>query len=924
MTRRNLELVLLCVAAPIVILLFAMLALNQGERLGLATLGVPIGIFGAFVIAHISIRFLAPDSDPAILPIVFALSGIGIAFVTRLAPELALNQVIWLFVGVVAMVLVLVFSRHLEKLANYKYTLMVIGFALLLSPLLPVIGTEIYGSRIWLSIGPLSFQPGELAKVVIVLFLAAYLSANREMLSVFTWRIGPLRLPDIRTLAPMLVMWAIALLIVIFERDLGSALVFFFVFLAMLYVSTGKKFYLVVGVVLMALGCVGAYLGFSHVQVRVANWLDPFADPQGDGYQMLQGLFSMADGDLFGVGIGRGLAENIPVVESDFIFAAIAEECGLLGAAGVLLLYLSFAIRGYVTAARAKSDFSSMTAVGLTTTIVLQAFIIVGGVTRLIPLTGLTLPFVSQGGSSLLASFIAVGFLLRCGDEATGVGQEMSNVTGAVGANSLLGRVALGKRLTNALIILSALFVLLVANITLIMVIQAGDYQNMAGNNHTIAKQATVKRGSIATSDGVILAESVEAGDGTYAREYPAGDLASQVVGYYSTKYGTSGIENTYNDTLTGEQNYATWLDVLNAQAGITQPGNDVVLSIDSTIQRAAQDALAGYTGACVVIDPKTGAILAMASSPTYNAGDFEAVLDAAATDDSITSLLNRATQSQYAPGSTFKTVTLATALENGVADEDTVYDSPGEIEIGNGPVTNFNGNSLGEITLAMATAYSSNTVFAQLGVEMGAQMLVAGADKFGFDTNMPFDLPLAESVMGDPNNMTTWETAWAAVGQPVNSYNDNRQIGPFTTVLEMAMVGCAIADNGTIMHPYLVEGIYNANGQRSFTAAPSAFQQAVSAQTAERVKAVLVDVVEWGTGVYAQVDGVTVAGKTGTAETGKEADDSWFVGLAPAEDPQVVVAIVLEQAIDSEYSDNAALKSQNVLQTALQKKGIL
>ena len=924
MTRRNLELVLLCVAAPIVILLFAMLALNQGERLGLTSLGVPIGIFAAFIVAHISIRFLAPDADPAVLPIVFALSGVGIAFVTRLAPELAFNQVVWLFVGVAAMVIVLVFSRRVEKLANYKYTLMVIGFALLLSPLLPVVGTEIYGSRIWLSIGPLSFQPGELAKVVIVLFLASYLSANREMLSVFTWRIGPLRLPDIRTLAPMLVMWVIALLIVIFERDLGSALVFFFVFLAMLYVATGKKFYLIVGVVLMAVGCVGAYMGFAHVQVRVANWLDPFSDPQGDGYQMLQGLFSMADGDLFGVGIGRGLSDNIPVVESDFIFAALAEECGLLGAAGVLLLYLSFAIRGYVTAARARSDFSSMAAVGLTTTIVLQAFIIVGGVTRLIPLTGLTLPFVSQGGSSLLASFIAVGFLLRCGDEATGMGHEMTNVTGAFGANSQLGRVALGKRLTNALIILSALFVLLVANITLIMVIQAHDYQTMPGNNHTIAKQATVKRGTISTSDGTVLAQSVDAGDGTYTREYPAGELAPQVVGYYSTKYGTAGIENTYNDTLTGEQHYATWLDVLNAQAGITQPGNDVVLSLNTTIQQAAQDALSGYTGACIVMDPKTGAILAMASAPTYNAADFEAVLDAAVADDSITSLLNRATQSQYAPGSTFKTVTLATALENGVADENTVYDSPGEMEIGNGPVTNFNNNSLGPITLRQAMAYSSNTVFAQLGVQMGAQMLVAGADKFGFDTQMTFDLPLAESVMGNPADMTTWETAWAAVGQPVNSYNDNRQIGPFTTVLEMAMVGCAIADNGTIMHPYLVEGIYNANGQRSFTATPSAFQQAVSAQTAERVKATLVDVVEWGTGTYAQIDGVTVAGKTGTAETGKPADDSWFVGFAPAEDPQVVVAIVLEQAIDSEYSDNAALKSRNVLQTALQIKGVL
>ena len=924
MTRRNLELILLCVGAPIVILLFAMLALNQGERLGLTTLGVPIGIFAAFVVAHFSIRFLAPDADPAILPIVFVLSGIGIAFVTRLAPELALNQVIWLFVGVFAMILILAFSRNMEKLANYKYTLMVIGFALLLSPLLPVVGTEIYGSRIWLSIGPLSFQPGELAKVVIVLFLASYLSANREMLSVFTWRIGPFRLPDIRTLAPMLIMWVIALLIVIFEKDLGSAVVFFFVFLAMLYVATGKKFYLVVGILLMAAGCVGAYMGFTHVQVRVANWLNPFADPQGDGYQMLQGLFSMADGDLFGVGIGRGLAENIPVVESDFIFAAIAEECGLLGAAGVLLLYLSFAIRGYVTAARAKSDFSSMTSVGLTTTIVLQAFIIVGGVTRLIPLTGLTLPFVSQGGSSLLASFIAVGFLLRCGDEGTGVGREMANVTGAFGANSQLGRVALGKRLTNALIILSVLFVLLVANITLIMVIQAPEYQNMPGNNHTIAKQATIKRGTISTSDGVILAESVDAGDGTYAREYPAGDLASQVVGYYSTRYGTSGIENTYNDTLTGEQNYATWLDVLNSQAGITQPGNDVVLSIDSNIQKAAQDALSGYTGACVVIDPKTGAILAMASSPTYNAADYEAVLDAAASDDSITSLLNRATQAQYAPGSTFKMVTLATAIEGGYADEGTVFDSPGEIEIGNGPVTNFNNNSLGFITLAQATAYSSNTVFAQLGEQMGAQALVSGADRFGFDTNMTFDLPLAESVMGDPSTMSTWETAWAAVGQPVNSYNDDRQIGPFTTVLEMAMVGCAIANGGTIMHPYMVEGVFNANGQRSYTAVPGAFQQAVSSQTADRVKSVLIDVVQWGTGVYAQIDGVTVAGKTGTAETGKPADDSWFVGMAPAEDPQVVVAMVLEQAVDSEYSDNAALRSQPVLVAALQAKGAL
>ena len=252
MTRRNLELVLLCVAAPLVVLLFAMIALNQGQALDMNTLGVPAGIFAAFVIAHIATRRFAPGADPALLPIAFALSGIGIAFVTRLAPDLAVNQVMWLFLGVAFMVLVLAFVRNLDKVANYKYTLMIVGFLLLLSPLVPGLGQEIYGSRIWLSLGGFSFQPGEIAKIIIVLFLAGYLAQNREMLSVFTVRVGPFRLPDIRTLLPLILMWGVALLIVVFEKDLGSALVLFFMFLVMLYVATGKKFYLAIGLGLIA------------------------------------------------------------------------------------------------------------------------------------------------------------------------------------------------------------------------------------------------------------------------------------------------------------------------------------------------------------------------------------------------------------------------------------------------------------------------------------------------------------------------------------------------------------------------------------------------------------------------------------------------------------------------------------------------
>ncbi len=923
MTRRNLELILLCIAAPMVIIMFVMLALNKGDVLGLTTLGVPVGLFVAFLAAHVSARIFATDADPAILPIVFLLSGVGIAFVTRLAPNLALNQVIWLFVSVFAMIITMIVTRNLEKLAHYKYTLMILGFLLLMSPLLPGIGQEIYGSRIWLSLGSFSFQPGELAKVVIVLAVASYLSVNRELLSVFTWRIGPFRLPDLKTILPVLFMWIVSLLIVIFEKDLGSALVFFFVFLAMLYVSTGKKFYLISGILLMGAGIVGAFFGFAHVQVRINNWLDPFTDPQGAGYQILQGLYSIADGDLFGVGIGRGLSGQIPVVESDFIFAAIAEEAGLLGSAGVLLLYLSLAIRGYVTAARAKSDFSSIVAVGLTTTLVLQAFIIVGGVTRLIPLTGLTLPFISQGGSSLLASFIGVGLLLRCGDEATGTDEEMTNAGNSVGSNSVLGRVAIGKRLTTALRTLSVLFVLLVANLTLIMVVQANEYKNMPGNNHSIAKQAQIKRGSISTYDGKILAESVLArdGSGTYERKYPTGDLASHVVGYYSQKYGLSGIEASQNDTLKGSQNYASWIDVLNDQAGIKQPGNDVILTIDSNVQRVVQKELEGISGACVVLDPKTGAVLALASAPTYDAADFENVIMNAAKDSKITSLLNRATQSQYAPGSTFKVVTLATAIEDGTASEQKIYSSPGEMEIGGGKVSSFNKNSLGNVTLETGTIYSSNTVFGQLGVEMGPEALVKGAKKFGFDTEVKFDLPLSISRMPNPTDMTKWETAWAAVGQPVGKEAEN---GPFSTVLEMGLVGCAIADGGTIMHPYLVDGIFNATGQRSFSATPQVLMQACSKETADRVNKVLEKVVSSGTGVNARISGTTVAGKTGTAETGKQADDSWFIGYAPADDPQVVIAFVAEQAVTSENGVNAASHCKPILEEVLRNRGII
>lgn len=954
MTKRNVELLLLCVAAPIVIILFAMMVLQGDQELNFNTLGVPIGIFLAFLIAHVAVRKLAPSADPALLPITFALSGVGISFVTRLAPEVASRQLMWMFAGVAVLVIVLVIVRNLDKLSGYKYTLMIVGVLLLLAPMLPGIGEEINGSRLWLSIGPFSFQPGEIAKICIVLFLAAYLAQNREMLSVFTWRVGPLRLPSLQTLIPLLVMWALAFLIVVFEKDLGSALVLFLVFLVMLYVATGKKSYVAMGVVLAAVAAVALFYMFGHVQTRVDIWLDPFADAQDKGYQIVQSLYSLADGGMFGVGIGRGLSDVIPYVESDFIFAAIGEETGLLGAAGVLLLYLCFAIRGIFTAARAKSDFSSFAATGGTAIIILQAFIIVGGVTKLIPLTGITLPFISQGGSSLLAGFIIVALLLRIGDEGTGQGTEMTTISmppvgvggegaeasgrsvrgkhGAHGShsaaaslrriggatNSVLGRVALGQRLTNTMIAFSILFALLVANLTYIMVIHADALQNMPGNNHTIEKESNAERGTISTYDGVVLAQSVEEADGTYERVYPAGSLAAHVVGYYSSRFGMSGIEASMNDTLKGEENYGSWTDVVNSLAGVSSPGHDVTLTLNSRVQQAAQDAIADYKGACVVIDPTTGAVLALASSPTYDAADVESVLEGASSSSDSSELLNRVTQALYPPGSTFKIVTLAAALEDGVAEETTMFDSPSSMDIGNAPVTNYNEKDYGEISLARAFEVSSNTVFGQVGVDLGASRLVDATKAFGFEQKFDFEIPVATSLMPDPEEMTTWETAWAADGVPVGEHSS--PAGPQNTVLEMALVGCAIANDGEVLKPYLVEGVYSSDGAKSFTARPSKLWQATSPATANRVLEVMKGVVSNGTATDAAISNTTVAGKTGTAEHEGRPDDSWFVGIANADgNKNVVVALMVEEVGRSAH---AAGLARDVILSALEVQG--
>lgn len=938
MSRRTTELLLLIAAAFPVTLLYAMYVVTTGAALSFQTLAVPLGLFAAFAAAHIGVRIFAPGADPAILPVVFTLSGIGITFVTRLQPDASLGQVIFLFLGVALMVGTLAVVKNLEVIKRYKYVLGIAGIILLVLPMF--IGTEIYGSKLWIKIGGFQFQPGEFAKVLIVLFLAGYLAENRELLSISNRTVLGIKFPRLRLLYPLFIVWGVCLLVVAFERDLGSALLFYTIFLIMLYVATGRVSYVIIGLALLAIGAFGMYQIMSHVQVRVAIWLDPFSDAQNLGYQIVQSLFSLADGGLAGVGIGKGMADIIPVVASDMIFAAIGEEMGLLGGSAVLLLFMLFAVRGLTTAARAKSDLAAFSAAGLTAAISFQAFTIVGGVTKLIPLTGVTLPFMSQGGSSLLASFVIVALLLRAGDEATGRSTEIANTSTDLATagyrttvrgshmrrpaldtpeSGLLGRVALANRLTRTVFLFTALFAVLIGNITYIQVIKASEYQDMPSNNHTINKARFIRRGSIITADGLTLAESIQQADGTYARSYPNGNLAAHVVGYYSQQYGTMGIENTQNDTLTGSKDYSSWQNALNSLAGISEPGNSVQLTIDSRIQRAAEQALAGRVGAIVALDPRNGAVLAWASAPTFDNTNIQAAIEAAnASGGADTSMYDRATLALYTPGSTFKVLTLASALENGLATLDTTYDSPGRMEIGGADVVSIGERGHGKISLAKAFALSSNTVFGQVADGLGAEKLVATARAFGYGQQLGLDFTTAASVMPNPEEMTEWELAWAGAGQPVGQ---GHTPGPQATVMQNALMAATIANNGIAMNPYVVSQILAPDGTVLKTTRGRSLGQAVSSGTAAQVKQAMLDVVQNGTGSAAAIAGVKVAGKTGTAETNNANANSTFVGFAPYDTPTVAIAVVIEQNAKGEES--AAAVGGQVLRAALATQGL-
>lgn len=421
-TGRMLELELLVTSCLVLIVSLGLLILGSGGVVRWADLAIAGTFVGLFLLVSLALALRGWGEDQVVLPIAALLAGIGMVMARRLEPDLlarygdmygniAFKQVIWVFSGVVVLALVSFVPWRMRWLKHYRYSWLVLG--LLLVVITAVFGVERNGARLWLSLGVFQFQPVELLKILLVIYLATYLDAHRDLLGKGFYQLGRLRLPPLPYLLPILLMWGLTIGLIIVQKDLGAALLFFTIFLAMFYVVTERVGYVVAAVLAFALGAAALYPLFGHVQVRIDAWHDPWADPLGRGYQIVLSLYSFASGGWMGTGLGLGDPTTVPESHTDFVFTAIGEELGLVGGLGLLLCYLLFTLRGYQIALRTRDGFQQLLAIGLTTAIAAQALIIMAGTTNLIPITGITLPFVSYGGSSTLVNFAIVGMLMR-------------------------------------------------------------------------------------------------------------------------------------------------------------------------------------------------------------------------------------------------------------------------------------------------------------------------------------------------------------------------------------------------------------------------------------------------------------------------------------------------------------------------------
>ncbi|MBI2264322.1 MAG: FtsW/RodA/SpoVE family cell cycle protein [Armatimonadetes bacterium] len=806
------------------------------------------------------------------------LTGLGLLVVGRLRPDLVHRQLLWALLSYGGALVAYLLLKDYRILNRFRYLSILSGVVLLV--LVALFGTEVNGARLWLTVASFQFQPGELVKLLVVIFLASYLAEYKELIGLYPVGGGRRRFPlamrlgSVRYLFPLLAMWSLCLLVLVLQKDLGMALLMFSVFFGMLYITTWRVDLICAGAVSFAAGAVFCYRLYPHVAVRINTWLDPWKDPLGTGFQILQSLFSIAHGGMLGTGLGKGAPDYIPAVHTDFVFAAISEELGFLGGAAVLLLCMFFAQRCFKAALRSRDDFGKFLAFGLGITFAAQCLIVLGGVLKLIPLTGITLPFVSFGGSSLVTNFLLLAIVARISENA-----GIPSLSTSPGFESQWGGQVAMRRFAF-LVLLGFLPVLL----------GSAYWQVLKGEELSVHKlnprsrENLLLRGKILDRNGNILAESIETVDAPDGiRKYPGGEAFGPLIGYNHIRYGLAGVEASCNSFLLSAYGHS-WPEILKKTMRLPVQGRSVILTVDRGLQVKAYESLRGRRGAIVVMNPKTGEILAMASAPGFDPNRLDQTWDSLVKAES-SPLINRVVQGLYPPGSTFKVFTLASALDaHKIALEDR-FTCQGSYSLGSYVIHDSGSIAHGSQDLATCLSNSCNIAFAQIGLRLEINTFYDYVRRFHLLEPLEDGISLLSAHFPRKRAMTDGTLAQSAFGQ-----------GEVTvSPLHMACITSAIANNGILMRPFVLKGQV-VNEKTEIEPPPGEWGRPISSETADQVRQMMERVITSGTGWRAELPGVKVAGKTGTAENPHGPPHAWFVALAPSDSPRAVVVVLIEQ----------------------------
>ncbi|MBX3055263.1 MAG: FtsW/RodA/SpoVE family cell cycle protein [Anaerolineae bacterium] len=805
--------------------------------------------FAAMLAAYALLRRYRPRHDPYLLPIFALLTGWGLITLQRLAPNFLERQVMWLWLSTAVLLAIAILPRSLRWLRRYRYTLLIGGILLLAATFLFGVNPSGFGAALWLPIplvGRVFFQPSELLKLLLVIFLASYFD-ERESLLRLDGHHG--RFGALPYLAPLLLMWGFCMALLIWQRDLGAATLFFLLFLALLYLASGDWRYVVGGLILLLAGSIFAYFAFDVVALRVNAWWNPWPDASNRAYQIVQSLYAIAAGGLAGQGVAQGFPNYIPVVHSDFVFAAVAEEWGLAGSLTVVVCFLVLAYRGIKIAALATRPFRRYLAAGITVIFAAQAVLIMGGVVKLLPLTGVTLPFISYGGSSLLVSSIMAGLLLY--------------LSASSGSGRALHLPAMQQRLQQLLTVILIGYLLVAISLVYWGFARAQTILARSDNPRLVEAELRIQRGAIFDRNGNVLAETISTPQ-TAVRQYPIAAIGP-AVGYYSFRHGASGVEEGYNTVLRGDPT-DFWQQIVSQNLHQPQTGQTISLSLDARLQQIADALLGERPGAMLLLDTQTGEILAMASHPTYDPNRLDAEFETlvAAKD---APLLNRAAQGQYQPGLLLQPFLLAAALEQGLIRLDEIAPDA------NRPVT-VNGQTLQCATPPPDPATWANVLAHRCPGPMqtlAAQLGIAGLNRafadFGL-TAVP-DLPLNTEI--SPLRPLT-DAALAGIGQ------ENLVLTP----LQLARAWGSLAGDGRVLNPQLVTAVWDDSGRPQPITPPAANSPVSSSETARAIRQALTadGRIEFSDRVLSGPDGST---------------NSWYVGLTPADSPRYLAVVVVE-----------------------------